>query len=54
MFHQLWGFLEPFGFSVFDLYDLQRARNGQLRYGDVLFVSEEVRAKCLDTRPEEA
>lgn len=52
-YHELAGFLEPFGFSLFNLYDLKVAGNGQLRYGDALFVSEKIRREVLDRMGEE-
>lgn len=53
LFHEIWSFLRKFGYSLFDIYDLHRARNGQLRYGDALFVSESVRRSVIDQSPEE-
>jgi FkbM family methyltransferase len=53
LFHEVWSFLSKFGYSLFDIYDLHRARNGQLRYGDALFVSESVRNNVIDKYQEE-
>lgn len=52
-FHEIWAFLANYGYSLFDIYDLYRATNGQLRYGDALFVSESVRKEVIDQFPEE-
>lgn len=52
-FHQIWSFLSKYGFSLFDVYNLQRAANGQLRYGDALFVNQFVRNTVIDKYPEE-
>jgi FkbM family methyltransferase len=48
-FHEVWRFLSEQGFSLFDLYGLQNADDGQLIWGDALFVGPEVRAE-LDRR----
>ncbi len=53
LFHEVWSFLSNFGYSLFDIYDLHRATNGQLRYGDAIFVSESVRNSVIDEYPEE-
>ncbi len=48
LFHDLWGHLTGLGYSLFDVYDLCRAQNGQLRFGNALFVSPRVRGEVLD------
>ena len=53
LFHEIWSFLSKCGYSLFDIYDLHRARNGQIRYGDALFVSESVRNNIINKCPEE-
>ena len=53
LFHEIWSFLSRFGYSLFDIYDLHRATNGQLRYGDALFVSESVRNDVINKYSEE-
>jgi FkbM family methyltransferase len=53
LFHEIWSFLSRYGYSLFDIYDLHRATNGQIRYGDALFVSESVRANVIDKYPHE-
>jgi FkbM family methyltransferase len=53
LFHEIWAYLAQFGYSLFDIYDLHRATNGQLRYGDALFVSEALRKEVLDEYPAE-
>lgn len=51
---EMWRVLDHYKYSLFDLYVLGRARvNRQLKYGDVLFVSPQVREEVLDTYPEE-
>lgn len=49
----LWTFLEGFGYSLYDLFQLNRASNGQLRYANALFVSEALRKQVLDSFPPE-
>ena len=53
LFHEIWSFLSKFGYSLFDIYDLHRATNGQIRYGDALFVSESVRNNVINEYSEE-
>lgn len=53
LFHQIWSFLAEFGYSLFDIYDLHRAKNGQIRYGDAIFVSESVRNNVINKFSEE-
>ncbi len=36
-----------------DVYDLHRASNGQIRYGDALFVNDAVRSDVIDAFTEE-
>jgi hypothetical protein len=50
----LLGFLGQFGYSLFDLFKGPNAANGQLRFGDAIFVSPAFRARHLDTSPGEA
>jgi len=37
--------LDQYGYSLFDVYNLKRAKNGQLRWGNAIFLSPHVRAK---------
>ncbi|HZV33101.1 MAG TPA: FkbM family methyltransferase [Verrucomicrobiae bacterium] len=53
LFHEIWSFLSKFDYSLFDVYDLHRATNGQLRYGDALFVSKSLREKVINNYSEE-
>jgi len=53
LFFQLWEFLAGYDYTLYNLYNLCHARNGQLRYCDALFVSPQVRAAAIDRRPEE-
>jgi FkbM family methyltransferase len=48
LFHRLWKHLEGFGYTLFGIYDLHWAINGQLKYGDSLFISEHVREEVVD------
>ena len=45
LFHELTTLLEYYGYSLFDVYNLKRAKNGQLRWGNAIFVSSEARVK---------
>lgn len=53
LLHDLWSFLSPFGYSLFDIYNLKRAANGQLRFGDALFVHDDLRTGVINRFPEE-
>jgi FkbM family methyltransferase len=53
LFHEICAFLASLGFSLFSLYHLRTASNGQLRFGDALFVSREIRQKVIDRYEEE-
>lgn len=44
MFHELTSFLKQYEYTLFDLYHLRRAKNGQLRWGNAIFLSSELRA----------
>lgn len=44
MFHELDAFLNRYGYTLFNLYNLKSARNGQLRWGNAIFLSPEIRA----------
>ena len=53
LLHELWGALAAHDYVLYDLFKGPRARNGQLRFGDALFVSPRGRAGCLAAFPEE-
>lgn len=53
LFHEIWSFLAGYNYSLFDVYDLHRASNGQIRYGDALFVNDAVRSDVIDAFTEE-
>jgi len=53
LFNELWNHLARHGYSLFDLYELYRARNGQLRFADALFVSPSFRHDVIDQYVEE-
>jgi FkbM family methyltransferase len=53
LFHEIWSLLSTFGYSLFDIYDIHRAHNGQIRYGDALFVSESMRNNVINKYSEE-
>jgi FkbM family methyltransferase len=47
LFHDLAAFLHTRGLSLYRLYDLHHADNGQLVYGDATFLHSDVRARAL-------
>ena len=53
LLRDLWNYLEQYGYTLFDIYDLYRATNGQLRFADVMFISKDTRSKVLDNYKEE-
>ena len=44
MFHELTAFLNRHGYTLFNLYHLKSAGNGQLRWGNAIFLSPGIRA----------
>ncbi len=53
LLHEIWSFLANYGYSLFDIYNLHRATNGQIRFGDALFVSEAIRNNVINLYSEE-
>jgi FkbM family methyltransferase len=51
--HEICRFLEEFDYTLYNVYGLYSATNGQLRFGDGLFVSDRVRSAVIDAFPEE-
>lgn len=51
--HDLWSFLAQFDYALYDLFKGPHGRNGQLRFGDAIFVSARFRAEVLDAYPDE-
>ena len=45
MFHELTSFLEQYGYTLFNFYNLKRAKNGQIRWGNAIFLSPQARTK---------
>ncbi|MHC4118273.1 MAG: FkbM family methyltransferase [Planctomycetota bacterium] len=45
LFHEVSGFLSQHGYTLLNLYDLRRAQNGQLRWGNAIFLSPGMRAQ---------
>ncbi len=50
----LWTLLSAHGYAMYDLFKGPYGRNGQLRFGDAIFVSPRVRQRYLDMFPDEA
>ena len=48
MFHELAAFLNRHGYTLFNLYHLKSARNGQLKWGNAIFLSHEIRAGIVN------
>lgn len=53
LFYEVCEFLARYHYSLYDLFFAEHATNGQLRYGDAIFVSPELRANVVDVfKPE--
>ena len=50
LFHEVSSFLHQNEYTLFDLYDLKRASNGQLRWGNAVFVSPMMRTHIESVR----
>lgn len=48
LFHELTALLNKHGYTLFNLYHLKSARNGQLRWGNAIFLSPEIRSRIKD------
>jgi FkbM family methyltransferase len=48
LFDELIRRLQDFGYSLFNLYEMVEGRNGQLRFGDGLFVAPRIRKDVID------
>lgn len=44
LFCEVSDLLDKYGYTLFNLYNLKRARNGQLRWGNAIFAGPEIRA----------
>ena len=53
LFHTLTALLSDFGYSLYNITHLVRGQNGQLRFGDALYVSSEMRDAVIDAYPQE-
>jgi FkbM family methyltransferase len=53
LLYETWKFLADLDYSLFNIYDLYTASNGQLRYGDALFIHKHVRDGVVDRFPDE-
>jgi FkbM family methyltransferase len=53
LLRELWNCLVQYDYTLFDIYDMYRATNGQLRFADAIFISKEARSKVLDSYSEE-
>ena len=44
LFNELYDFLLKFNYTLFNFYGLKRAENGQLRWGNAIFISKRIRS----------
>lgn len=54
LFHEIWEFLIQFGYSLYSIYDIHYARDGQIRYGDAMFVNVDIRKDVIEHMCDEA
>jgi len=54
LFYEIFGLLDKYGYTLFNLFNLKRARNGQLRWGNAIFVGPEIRAKIEANRRQDS
>jgi FkbM family methyltransferase len=52
LFHEVAAFLERLDYTLYGLYDLVIARDGQLRFADAIFIPPETRAALDEYEPE--
>jgi FkbM family methyltransferase len=45
LFCEVSDLLDKYGYTLFNIYNLKRARDGQLRWGNAIFVGSEIRAR---------
>ena len=50
-FHEITDFLSKYDYKLFNLYDLKRARNGQLRWGNAIFLNPQMQAQIESVCP---
>jgi FkbM family methyltransferase len=48
LFYQLCDFLSQHDYTLFDIYGTKRAPNGQLTYGDAIFVNKDLRSQFIE------
>jgi FkbM family methyltransferase len=53
LFHALTTLLSGFGYSLYNMTHFVHGRNGQLRFGDALYVSSKIRDAVIDAYPQE-
>ena len=50
MFYELTSFLSQYNYTLFNFYGLKRAKNGQLRWGNAIFLSPQMRNRIESNR----
>ena len=54
LFYELCEFLARYNYSLYDLFLVKHGTNGQLCYGDAIFISYEMRTRVVDSFDPEA
>ena len=50
LFHELAAFLDKYRYTLLNFHHLKSAKNGQLRWGNAIFLSPEIRSRIKDPR----
>ncbi len=50
---EIWGLLRGHGYTLYDIFPSRRLRNGQLRFGDAVFISDKFRTSNLPAPTDE-
>jgi len=53
LFYDLSTFLSQYGYTIYNMYNISSAKNGQVRQGDAIFISDAFRKNYLDLLDEE-
>lgn len=47
LFYEIWDFLSDYEYTLFNVYNLTYTKNGQLRSGDAIFISPQVKTRMI-------
>ena len=49
LYYEIGNYLGQFGYELFNLYNINEARSGQIRWADAIFTNEKIRQKLITT-----